>query len=327
VRMRHATLWVVWVVFAMCHLPFAVCQGQTEVEFRMLTMTGATNDRQVLIRPVHNPVRWRETNITFLDTAGLRLMTTNGLVSTNLVPNDYTVQITGVPRTWRISVPDTNTVQDAASLATDVPTYTYTGNLLILTNNVGEGGSITNFGALASASIYVAPDGNNTTGSRTDPTKPFLTPNDAQAVALPGDTVVIMPGFYLATNLGRDYVSWYLHEGATLTGGTNAVFALTNSTAWILGTGAVTNESPVLPILIADGSNLLLECRWRGTFTYSGDPSTVLMRNATIYSVDGLWISGAPETVVTFQDTSALNFPVTDVTLSGSLTVNVGLIP
>lgn len=189
------------------------------------------------------------------------------------------------------------------------------------------GGAATNFGAITAETLFVTPDGNDSTGSRTDPNQTYQTPNGAQADALPGDTVVILPGFYSATNLGANYVNWHLHEGVTLTGGSNTVFQLNDVTCWITGTGAITNENPTLSILSAYDSDLRLECRWRGTFDFAGGGNTVTFRDAVIYSADGMWLSGDASTTVTFDRTSALNYPVTDCTLTGELTVDTSLTP
>ena len=108
----------------------------TPVRINVLSMTGSPEDRVVTIRPVYNPVR-SGTNIYYLPPAGLVFSTVNGTAETNLVSNDYTVTLSGVSRSWRISVPDTNVTVNIAEIATTLPTYTYTNNIVWLTNAAG----------------------------------------------------------------------------------------------------------------------------------------------------------------------------------------------
>lgn len=101
------------------------CEAQTAVEFNLREMTGRVQDRAITIKPVHNPIQ-NGTNIYWLPAAGFTLTTTNGVAVTNLVPNDYTVTIVGVPAGWTIAVPNTNVVVNAVQIATNLTTYAYT---------------------------------------------------------------------------------------------------------------------------------------------------------------------------------------------------------
>ena len=87
-------------------------------------MTGTTNDTTITIRPVNNPVDFRS-QIYWLPPAGIQLHTANGVATTNLIPNDYTVTIAGVPGSWRISVDDTNITLNAAEIG-NLTTYIFT---------------------------------------------------------------------------------------------------------------------------------------------------------------------------------------------------------
>jgi hypothetical protein len=78
---------------------------------------------QMQIRPKNNPLE-QGTNII----AGPNIVTNlvAGLVTVNLVPNDYTVAVAGVAKLFSISVYDTNVVVNATDLNGDLQTYVYT---------------------------------------------------------------------------------------------------------------------------------------------------------------------------------------------------------
>ncbi len=113
--------------------------AQTSVLFPLAQMTGTTNDTTITIRPVNNPVNFHS-QIYWLPPTGIQLRTTNGSATTNLIPNDYTITIAGVPGSWRISVNDTNITLNAAEIG-NLTTYTFTNSLpgvfqLIAGNNI-----------------------------------------------------------------------------------------------------------------------------------------------------------------------------------------------
>jgi hypothetical protein len=97
--------------------------GQTAVLFPLAQMTGTTNDTTITVRPVNNPVNFNN-QVYWLPPAGIQLKTVNGSTTTNLIPNDYTVTIAGVPGSWRISVSDTNVTLNAALIG-NLTTYTF----------------------------------------------------------------------------------------------------------------------------------------------------------------------------------------------------------
>ncbi|HXS67952.1 MAG TPA: hypothetical protein VN761_03860 [Candidatus Polarisedimenticolia bacterium] len=101
--------------------------AQTSVLFPLAQMTGTTNDTTITVRPINNPVNFHS-QIYWLPPAGIQLRTTNGSATTNLIPNDYTVTIAGVPGSWRISVNDTNVTLNAAEIG-NLTTYTFTNSL------------------------------------------------------------------------------------------------------------------------------------------------------------------------------------------------------
>lgn len=101
-----------------------VAHAQTTVVFPLAQMTGTTNDTDITVKPVNNPVKFNS-QIYWLPTAGIVLHTTNGSATTNLIPNDYNVAIKGVPGSWKISVNDTNVTLNAAEIG-NLTTYTFT---------------------------------------------------------------------------------------------------------------------------------------------------------------------------------------------------------
>jgi hypothetical protein len=253
---------------------------------------------------------------------------------TNVVYGRYRMDAAGTPSSsWTFHVPETNITVNVTTLigvtpAPPEPTNYWTAfqtdqaiQAAVGSIEVGPG-TITNFGALASASLYVAPDGNNTTGSRTDPTKPFATPSAAQAAALPGDTVIVTAGYYSATNLGADYVSWYLDSGATLSAGNESVFGVTNSTLWITGAGAVTNTTLTNVVLRMHNSSVRVEgVAWRGAVWLTGT-NLLTFSGATIETGDAAWIyAESADSVVVFNNTRVPFFPISEATLQGSLIV------
>ena len=153
------------ILIAASYTPLIV-SAQTSVLFPLSQMTGTTNDTTLTVRPINNPVNFRS-QIYWLPPAGIQLHTTNGSATTNLIPNDYTVTIAGVPGSWRISVSDTNVTLNAAEIG-NLTTYIFTNSFpgvfqLIAGDNItlspptgkgvvtisatggeGEGGSATN---------------------------------------------------------------------------------------------------------------------------------------------------------------------------------------
>lgn len=69
-----------------------------------------------------------------------------------------------------------------------------------------------------------AVNGNDSTGTRGRFDLPFATPLAAQSAASAGDVIIVRPGTYTVSSLGKDQVNWYL-MGATLSStGLNSCF-------------------------------------------------------------------------------------------------------
>lgn len=65
--------------------------------------------------------------------------------------------------------------------------------------------------------LWVATNGNDGTAIRGRLDKPFLTTASAKSAATNGDTIVYLPGFYLATNVLKNGVNYFLYPGAVWT--------------------------------------------------------------------------------------------------------------
>jgi hypothetical protein len=79
-----------------------------------------------------------------------------------------------------------------------------------LANGAWNWGSLPSATTLAGNVVIVdAVNGNDSTGVAGDLTKPYLTLLAAQTAASPGQTIVVYPGTYASTALGKNGVDWY----------------------------------------------------------------------------------------------------------------------
>ena len=187
--------------------------------------------------------------------------------------------------------------------ATTISATTISGGTLY-----GDGTNLTGTNTIVSNTVFVSKLGNDSTGSRTNMGKPFLTLEAALTAATSGDLIVVFPGSYTATTtsvngLAKDGISWYFNPGVTVTktnsgdmfntsGFTNgfnvygqADFVRTTTTGYILNGGSsATFRTPF---------NIIFECRnitqstaggtfafrlWDGTNNYTG---TFRLNNVT----------------------------------------------
>jgi hypothetical protein len=124
-------------LFAICHLPFAISSHAT-------TVTGNLKDLHVA--PLQTKISFTPTNLVLVTTNGLSvgpaitITATNGSFSTVLDPGDYTVCLPLVPGRdcFRISVMATNVAMDITNFMPAVVTYTWTNNLNYLVRAVGS---------------------------------------------------------------------------------------------------------------------------------------------------------------------------------------------
>lgn len=90
------------------------------VYFPLHTMQGMAQNRDLVLTPTVNPLR-SGTNIYW--SSSPRVTPVRGEAYVGLVPNAYTVTMDGVPGSFTIHVPPTNTVQDARWLTTNLLSY------------------------------------------------------------------------------------------------------------------------------------------------------------------------------------------------------------
>jgi hypothetical protein len=120
-------------------------------------------------------------------------------------------------------------------------------------------GGSTNFSKL----LIVDPNGNDSTGTKGDISKPYLTIEAAVAAASSGDTIEVMPGAYTpATNLAKDGVIYSFHQGAVVTKSTiGAIFDYVASGGYtsdinILGSGSFSKISATGAIFTCVNANI-----------------------------------------------------------------------
>ncbi|HWD94107.1 MAG TPA: hypothetical protein VG938_17380 [Verrucomicrobiae bacterium] len=279
------------ICLATCHPPL-VARAQTTVLFPLAQMTGTTNDTTITVRPVNNPVNFHS-QIYWLPPAGIQLRTTNGSATTNLIPNDYTITIAGVPGSWRISVSDTNVTINAAEIG-NLTTYTFTNSLpgvfqLIAGDNItlspptgkgvvtvttsggggGGGGSATN--------AYQVQAGNNLITVATNQTDFIYTISGvSQTNGYPWGTLYDAAGAARAATNGYPWGSSYDVAGAahaatngypwsTLYDSAGSAIAVTNGYPWgVLYDAAGAAQAATNGLSIASGL-----AAFRGTNTFA----------------------------------------------------------
>ena len=99
------------------------CPAQTPVAFNVSSMSGVPLNRNITITPV-NP--WLAFGTNLFGGGPVTTALSNGFALVYLEPNDYTWQMEGVQKLWRMSVPVTNIVLNAGLLSLAIPTYCYT---------------------------------------------------------------------------------------------------------------------------------------------------------------------------------------------------------
>ena len=102
--------------------------------------------------------------------------------------------------------------------------------------------------------------GNDATGFREDETRPFQTFVAALSVAVPGDTIYVHPGSYVASNLVlKDLVNWYFEQGATVTSPAGPIFVDTSPVSSSISGYAEFSSTNGEILRIVQPSNIIIE--------------------------------------------------------------------
>lgn len=132
------------------------------------------------------------------------------------------------------------------------------------------GGSVISNASL----LFVASDGNNGTAVRGHSELPWATPNGAKLAALAGDTIIVFPGNYHATNLWKNNVNWHLYNGCLLSNLTANPAGIFDNTE--LGTqGAITSN--------ITGDGIILSASTDTTSTNETGAISIANSNSVIY--------------------------------------------
>ena len=124
----------------------AFCVAATPVAFTNWHFTGTANNSLITITPLDSNNPQTVSNATVFGKP-IQLRPTAGVARTNLIAGDYTISLEGIARTWKISVPDSATEQNAAALS-GLATYTFTnlpvrgieaGTNIVFTTNSSTG--------------------------------------------------------------------------------------------------------------------------------------------------------------------------------------------
>lgn len=89
--------------------------------------------------------------------------------------------------------------------------------------------------------VWVSKAGKDTTAARSRIDLPAQTLTKAKAIAIAGDTILVLPGYYEGTNLWKNAVNWHFFNGVTVTNISANPSGIFDNTA--LGTqGAITSN-------------------------------------------------------------------------------------
>lgn len=198
-------------------------------------------------------------------------------------------------------------------------------------------------------------NGNDLTGAVGDISRPYLTLLAAQTDASVGDTVMVYPGSYTSTQLGRNGINWYFLPGASVTFSTTGwsiPSLLTSQSYNVYGFGSFTSAGgsvvaigsngnyrieavSITGVTITSSSSVTITSRAitaSGGATFSGGvsvincPSVSFGTGLTISSSTNLTINGNVIGPVTSNTTSTLriNGELTSFAASPTLTMNSG---
>lgn len=230
-------------------------------------------------------------------------ITGNGTVGNPLVATASAIEVDGVTITGDGTIGNP-LVAEPQTVAVDGVTIT------------GDGTGGNPLVAVASASpiltgntVWVdVVNGNNGTGISGRQDLPFATIAAAQAVAASGDIIIIRPGSYTATNLGKAGVRYHFEDGAIVTAAGN-MWVNTGAISYsVTGDGHFSASSSVLYTNAVAGSVIYFECKY-AIGTGAGSRTIWLFGSAdvTMHIKTDLVLSGLEATIRIDGATARLN--------------------
>jgi hypothetical protein len=162
----------------------------------------------------------------------------------------------------------------------------------------GSGGSVP-----LTNSVWVAKNGSDSTGTRGDPAKAFLTLRGAWTNAVSGDTVFVMPGTYDEKNLLKNGVNWHGFGASVIfTGGSGAIWdddvSSIDAASVIDGFETLENQSGDAVLQLFNNSTVRIQAHTiNSPFGYAvmvggGGTNTVCtIEDSTVTAMDGSGLS------------------------------------
>lgn len=104
--------------------------------------------------------------------------------------------------------------------------------------------------------LFVSKDGNDSTGLRERFDKHFLTITAAQTSAVSGDTIIIYPGTYTDTSLGKNGITYHFMTGANINTTGQIFYVVTPMSLNITGYGSFTSDNKMFRFAAAGTFNV-----------------------------------------------------------------------
>ncbi len=246
------------VLLLLCLLPFAfsLCPAQSVINFYLSQFTGITNDTTITLQSRNNPVIYNG-QFYWWPPYGTNLVTTNGFATITLVPGQYTMSLAGIPQNWVLSVTNSATPLNAATLTTGTMIYNGINSLTgpAVTND-GHGNYYVNVltnGSSGGGGNGSATNVNNATGTNVSLSGVFVGYAGGLTNMYGSSIVGSVPSALLAN---------------TASYATNAGYALWGTNAWYAA--YATNAGTATNITGATGSGLNVGGLFSGSFAGSG---------------------------------------------------------
>jgi len=183
------------------------------------------------------------------------------LLNVNLRPGSFGLDGNNISTYQEVALPlsafypnQPNTYTDIQFLTIVAPPQVYSNeyqlDYIYLQNGISTSTGNTFNPHVFKNTIWVDGNGNDDTGKRGEFNLPFKTIEAAEDAAQSGDTIIVMPGEYAESNLGKNGITYYLSEGSNIVsqsgtnlfsdGGADGGVA---STYYVFGRGNVTTAT------------------------------------------------------------------------------------